>query len=252
MPPLKRIGITLLLAACGGSDNAPLAEGIQTLALADALTTCESLTTPEAKSWCALQALESTTDLQGVEAALVCPRLPERDASDRCRELAVRTPTNPAGSKTCHDVSSDLLRYSCWLSVADQVMTADLDHVLDTCSKTGTLLEHCISHIPTHRLPLWYQTGLQGMTNDIQIVLDSVEGLENSQRFGYAVGNSAKSLGAAIGILGPCDAFRFGEGKLACDNAISPGRAKGQNLPQGSQGNLGIAGGSLDRVDAPK
>ena len=249
MPSKIFIAFALLLPACGGGAGGLLAEGMQTPSLVEALTACDALNTANAKSWCALQALESTMDLQGVEAAVVCPKLSERDASDRCRELAVRTPTNPAGASTCHDVSSDLLRYSCWLSVADQMMTADLDEVLDLCSKTGTLLEHCISHIPTHRLTLWYQTGLQGMTNDIQIVLDSVEGLEHSQRFGYAVGNTAKSLGASIGVIGPCDAFRFGEGKLACDNAISPGRARGQNLPQGNSGNLGVAGSHLDQVE---
>jgi len=222
---------------------------VETPELAAALADCDLRSTVEAKSWCALQALENTADLKGTEAAYVCPKLPERDASDRCRELAVRTPTDPAGAATCHDVSSDLLRYSCWLSVADQVMTTDLDNVLDTCSKTGSLLEHCISHIATHRLDLWYQTGLQGMTNDIQIVLDSVEGLEHSQRFGYAVGNTAKSLGAAVGVIGPCDAFRFGEGKLACDNAIQPGRARGQNIPQGHGDNLGGEMGHLDRVE---
>jgi hypothetical protein len=131
-------------------------------------------------------------------------------------------------------------------------MTGDLDVVLDTCGKTGTLLEHCISHIPTHRTPLWTQTGLYGMTNDIQIVLDAVEGLSESQRFGYAVGNTAQSLGATVGRIGPCDAFRFGTGKLACDNAMSPGNARGQNLPPGATGNLGVAGSNLPQVEAQK
>lgn len=240
-----------LLAACGSPD---LTSGIAP-EVAETIAHCEVLE-GSARDWCAIQGLDDSLVPQpGTETVKVCERLRDEDAHDRCIELSVRVHVDPAGPEHCDAIHDDMMRHSCWLSDADRQMSEPIATVMSVCERAGPLLRHCAVHVATHRQDYWREHGFGTMTSDVRAILDTVEGLEASIEFGQGVGYAARDLGLAPGMSGPCDAFRYGNGKMACESAVL-GRAVG--VPQGSPlgsptganssllqaGNAGGAGGA--------
>lgn len=232
------LGLVLVLgSACAAAT--PLTADLDE-EMKEAVEHCEALA-GNARDWCAIQAIDDGTEPHAGTATIkVCERLKDVDARDRCIELSVRTHLDPAPPESCDAISDDMMRNSCWLSDADRQMNMPIDDVMSVCERAGPLLRHCAVHVATHRLDYWAQEGFGVMTGDVRKILDTVEGLEASIEFGQGVGGAARQLGLVPGMAGPCDAFRYGNGKMACESAVL-GRAVG--IPQGSAMGMPGSGG---------
>ncbi len=231
-----RLGLMPLLWACS---NTPLTADLPE-DMAVSLQHCEMLD-GSARDWCAIQALDDTFNPRaGTDIIKVCSRMSDPDASDRCIELSVRNYVDPAPAENCDDINDTMMRNSCWLSDADRQMNGPIEGVMAVCEKSGPLLRHCVVHVSTHRQEYWIANGFEVMTSDIRYILGRVDGLEQSLDFGQGVGTAARMLGLVPGMPGPCDAFRYGQGKMACETALL-GRTVG--IPMGSpEGSSAAAG----------
>ncbi len=209
---------SLLLAGCGAP---PLTEGVEASA-ARAVVACEALE-GSARDWCAIQSMESAItigDISGVGMSQICRRLSDPDAVDRCAEMSVRHDVDPASHETCELVDDELIRYSCILASADRQLTRPLQDVVTVCADTGPLLEHCATHVAYYRAEMWGEAGFEVMSAEVSQLLDGIAGLRENVDFGVTVGRIARYLGARHDQLTPCEPFRYGEPRLACELAI--------------------------------
>ena len=221
----------LALLACSGPD---LTDGLPN-DLVSELTTC-TYVEGEHRDACALEVLERLgLQVEGRTMGVVCDRMGSGSSQDRCYELAVRTHNVPADVSNCAKIDDELLGYSCVLADADRRMAGTLDEALEACRKTGPLFKHCATHLGTHRLDTWSELGLSVMRDEVQAVLEAEPDLAFDSDFGYSIGYATWQLGQIAGVPGPCDAFPYGDGKMACETVVmSPNR--GHQRSQGGQG----------------
>ena len=208
-----------------------LADGLPA-EMATELEGCNALSSPH-RDACALEVLERMGNMPGTSMHLVCTRMRDPSSKDRCLELAVRAPNDPADVSACEDIEDELLGYSCVLAEADRRMDGDLDEALDMCQRTGPLVRHCATHFGTHRLDAWSAAGADVMTEEVAMLIALWPDLAVDADFGYSIGYAAYQIGILPGGPGPCDAFEYGDGKMACETAmLSPRHAERNAMKQ--------------------
>lgn len=227
--------MSLLLLACWAPD---LTDGLPT-ELAAELEGCNELGAPH-RDACALEVLERLGATPGTSMHLVCTRMRDSSSRDRCLETSVRAPNDPADVSACEAIEDELLGYSCLLAEADRRMSGTLEEALDVCQRTGPLVRHCATHFGTHRIDVWAEGGTELMTEEVAILMALWPDLSLDADFGYSIGYAAWQIGVIAGDDGPCDAFEYGDGKLACETAIlSPRHAERNAMKQQHSGGSG-------------
>ena len=205
----------LLAVGCGGEPPPALGDGLPSDLAAD-LNFCPTGDVAT-RDWCANEVLEIRDGMAGTETYEVCVKLQTAAARDRCVEMAVRRGGPWPTDTVCDEITATPLRESCWLAVADRTMFSEVDigRINALCRRAGSLVPHCLGHIPGRRVSQW-RTGEADVATEVSAVLASFPEAAEAETFGGALGLASAKLGRAATL---CALLPTGVAQGACERS---------------------------------
>jgi hypothetical protein len=215
----RRLSWTLpaLVLSCGNPPS--LVDGVAE-DVAFGLWFCERLDRG-ARDWCAVVTVP-TQQGSGVEGMEVCRRLEVREARDRCVELMVRHPVDPAPAETCATISGVGPRSRCWSAAAARLAVDDLDAGVDACLATGAGVVPCLTDIVASREVTWKAVDPEQMGIDLPVIVSAFPAVAHDASFGATVASVASDLGFRPGLASPCDQLGWSTAWSSCVDALAP------------------------------
>lgn len=182
---------------------------------------CNSLEGP-IRDWCVVQALDPRFGT-GREVYRLCRRMADPLARDRCLDLAVRHPDEPAPPEVCAYVEDSRLRGACWVSAALQ--SDDASIAFDRCRVATELVASCVNQVIAARARRWLSEGPEVVGPDVARAIKVNVPLAYDASFGGWVGAEVHRLGPTFSRSDACARFPAGSARLACEVAMVRGGA---------------------------